>query len=670
MHKIVLTWLKIFLLLILFFLAVPKTIFAAAPNKTIRVGVYENKPKIYTETNGKVSGFFADVLDFIAIQENWKMDYVHGSFAEGLSRLEKGDIDIMVDVAYTEDRAKIYDFTKETVLGSWGVVYVQKATKADTFSDLNGMKIAILKNSVYLEGTQGINAYIKAFGINVTFVEAAEYTDVFQLLQDGKVDAAVVSRIFGLTNAKDYPAIKDTNIYFEPTELRLALHKGNPDNPYLIERLDYWLIKIKEGYRDFFKDSLQKYGLAGMSPQKEVIPQWVMIAGGIILGVLFLSLFIILLLRRAKTIVTRDLQQKELMLGNVVNNTPIFLSSVNNKGIITMFAGKGTGIVEFLPEKVVGKSAAEVFKATPAVAENVKRALGGETVVFRAEIAKRIWKIQVTPLKEDGQVVSLAATAFDISEEDKINKEKTEFIYLASHHLRTPSNEIKWYLQLLWPRINKVVKGQDLDMWTGITKANDHIIDLADTLSVCSWIEMSSFSPSLDKIDLPKLIEEVLLNNKNKIDEKKITVNKNFNGIVELFQDSKKIKTIMGTLLSNAVIYSEERGIIGIEATSKNNKLLLSVSDRGLGIPKNEQSMIFKRLFRGSNAIKQYPSGIGLSLYISKTIIEKLGGKIWFISEENKGSTFYVEIPLQEMTQYDEGSAESLVSSIERPNQI
>ena len=100
--------------------------FAQADNRVVRVGVYENAPKVFTSESGKPSGIFIDIIEHIAKSEGWNLQYVSGTWVEGLDRLAKGEIDLMPDVAYTAEREKIYSFHKVPVLSSWYQVYAPK----------------------------------------------------------------------------------------------------------------------------------------------------------------------------------------------------------------------------------------------------------------------------------------------------------------------------------------------------------------------------------------------------------------------------------------------------------------------------------------------------------------------------------------------------------------
>jgi len=280
-------------------------------NRIFKVGIYDNKPKVYRDKNGSAAGLFPDILDYISKQENWQLKYVFGTWEEGLTRLEKKEINLMVDVAISEERQKRFDFTNETVLSSWGVIIVHKNSVIDSFKDLDGKKIAILKSSIYYGGSEGVNQYIQSFGLKINFINVDEYSKIYDLLDKGKVDAAIVSRVSALINQKNYPDIKETDMFFNPTELRFALTKGDTDNQYLIDKLDYWVKKLKNGHGNVYRQLLERNDLTGIITSKEIIPSWlifIIFLGAIIL--LFLSFFIVRLIRK-RAIYVQKLKESE-----------------------------------------------------------------------------------------------------------------------------------------------------------------------------------------------------------------------------------------------------------------------------------------------------------------------------------------------------------------------
>jgi two-component system sensor histidine kinase VicK len=113
--------------------------------------------------------------------------------------------------------------------------------------------------------------------------------------------------------------------------------------------------------------------------------------------------------------------------------------------------------------------------------------------------------------------------------------------------------------------------------------------------------------------------------------------------------DPKLLRMVMQNILSNAVKYTPEGGKIDFSITFADGKnILVKISDTGYGIPRNQQDKIFTKLFRADNVRDKDTDGTGLGLYIVKSIVDNSGGKIWFTSseEKNKGSTFYVTLPL------------------------
>ena len=115
--------------------------------------------------------------------------------------------------------------------------------------------------------------------------------------------------------------------------------------------------------------------------------------------------------------------------------------------------------------------------------------------------------------------------------------------------------------------------------------------------------------------------------------------------VVRIYKEH--LETILTVLLENAIRYTPSQGEITLIASSpKKNELLFMLKDTGVGFPKKQQDRIFTRFFRADNAVAAHPNGTGLGLFYAKLLVEKQGGKIWFRSEENKGTTFSVSLPV------------------------
>ena len=233
----------------------------------LRVGVYQNHPGVFTDTDGKVKGFYIDILEETAKKENWALKYVPGSWAENMENLESGQIDVLVAIAYTRERDKYFDYTTETVFSNWGQVYV-KDLKYQSVLDLKGMKIAGLKGDIY---TTGLGSLLRRFGLSFQQVDVSEYSAALQRVADGEAEAAIISRSNGLAIEKDYDVFRSPIICC-PMEIRYAVpdHK----NKKIIDALDRHVKRLKMDKRSLYYRSLSQW--FGRGSEKEVIPDWLL----------------------------------------------------------------------------------------------------------------------------------------------------------------------------------------------------------------------------------------------------------------------------------------------------------------------------------------------------------------------------------------------------------
>ena len=126
-----------------------------------------------------------------------------------------------------------------------------------------------------------------------------------------------------------------------------------------------------------------------------------------------------------------------------------------------------------------------------------------------------------------------------------------------------------------------------------------------------------------------------------------IVFNINKKKIPKITGDPEKMKLIVENLLSNAIKYTTKRGKIEVKIVRKDNLLIFSIRDNGVGIPEEQHDQVFEKFFRSDNVVKYQTEGTGLGLYIAKNIIEQSGGRIWFQSIENVGSIFSFSLPIK-----------------------
>lgn len=253
-----------------------------------------------------------------------------------------------------------------------------------------------------------------------------------------------------------------------------------------------------------------------------------------------------------------------------------------------------------------------------------------------------------TPIIENGINNGGVIVMRDVTKARDVDRLKSEFVSLASHQLRTPLTGIKWFVELLLGNKEEPLSSQQSDYLKQLKESNDRLIALVNDLLNVSRIEKGMEKMlKLEKTDLIPLVEEAIKEKKPQATVKMIVMKKVINlPKVMVKVDKIKIKEVLENLLDNAIKYSAKNALVTVTMEGVDHQARIVIKDNGIGIPEREQGQVFQRFFRASNVNNLSESfGTGLGLYLVKKVVEAHGGKIWFVSEENKGSTFYLQIP-------------------------
>lgn len=281
--------------------------------------------------------------------------------------------------------------------------------------------------------------------------------------------------------------------------------------------------------------------------------------------------------------------------------------------------------------------------------------LGGSRITmvsyyFRTDGAEVTDTGNFAPIMLDDRIIGAVVVFRDITKEKEIDKSKTEFVSLASHQLRTPLSAIRWYSEMLDSQKLGPLNASQKDYLDEIYKSNRRMIDLVNALLNVSRIDMGTFAIEPEPTDITEIVESVLKELYVKTQESNLQVTHSYEeNLPKVNVDPKLMRIIIQNLLSNAMKYTPKGGSVSVSLSKDDKNILIKVSDNGVGIPLAVQDKIFTKLFRADNARVVESEGTGLGLYIIKSIVERGGGKTWFVSEENKGTTFFVEIPLSGM---------------------
>ncbi len=260
------------------------------------------------------------------------------------------------------------------------------------------------------------------------------------------------------------------------------------------------------------------------------------------------------------------------------------------------------------------------------------------------------------PVILNNKITGVIAVFRDITREKEIDRAKSEFVSLASHQLRTPLTAIKLFVDmLLTGGLGEVSKTQ-IEALKSIEESNQKMIELVDTLLNVSRIETGKLKVTLENVNLKDFLWRVGDSLYPLAESKKISLKTKLPAGQEhnVITDSNLLRQVVSNLITNAIQYSpyssmHSKRIIPVILTmeKREHEYLVSVKDKGIGIPKEGQAKIFDRFFRAENAIKIKGDGSGLGLYMCKMVMQALGGKIWVDSKMGKGSTFYITIPYE-----------------------
>ncbi|MEM5834266.1 MAG: ATP-binding protein [Candidatus Aenigmatarchaeota archaeon] len=229
----------------------------------------------------------------------------------------------------------------------------------------------------------------------------------------------------------------------------------------------------------------------------------------------------------------------------------------------------------------------------------------------------------------------------------KLDVEKDRFISIAAHELKTPMTAISGFAQLL--KDEEIIKDKEKRLRylkiieDEIKRLSALVTDILDL----SRIDLGTIKVFVEEVNINEILNDVKNEMIELAKEKSLYLNVEVEkGIPNILTDKEKLKRILLNLVSNSIKYTEKGGIT-IKAEKEGDEIKFSVSDTGIGIPKEHFNKIFTRFFQVSSPYTRKAKGSGLGLSICKELVELLGGRIWFDSEVGKGTTFYFTLPLK-----------------------
>ncbi|KAB8136831.1 cell wall metabolism sensor histidine kinase WalK [Gracilibacillus oryzae] len=343
-------------------------------------------------------------------------------------------------------------------------------------------------------------------------------------------------------------------------------------------------------------------------------------------------------------------EEERRKLSSVLSNMSDGVIATDEHGVITLINGPASNLIGRLPEDAKGQKIVEVLQLEDKVID-VKELeeTGSLTIDFSTDDDLFLVKASFSIVQDDEETFTgLITVISDVTEQEKVERERREFVSNVSHELRTPLTTMRSYIEALtegaWE--DKEIAPRFLEVTQNET---ERMIRLVNDLLQLSKMDHKEKQMNKVKTDLVPIVHQILdrfeMNKTELIGiERKIPDEK-----IDVWIDTDKITQVIDNIMSNAIKYSPEGGKITFQLVRERKRIKISIQDQGLGIAREKVDKIFERFYRVDKARSRELGGTGLGLAISKEIVEAHHGHIWANSKEGQGTTIYFTLPLMSL---------------------
>ncbi len=647
----------------------------AQSSRLVRIGVHNNPPLCSINTNNEAEGVFIDIINLVAENNNWVPEYHYYDLADAIEALQYGKIDLLPTVAYSEERALTIRFCTESVFTNWGVIYTTINSSIENIPDLEDKRLGLEKGDIHAKAFKQL---LNDFNVNVNIVWCTSPGDIFEKLQNKEIDAGAVNKVFGFRHNLDHK-LKATSILFNPVNVKIA---GGPLSQKLLDEVDQTLVELKNNDPQRYEAIINQWLIVSVGKQS---PQWVYILIFILLGVSFILVIGLVLLRNSVKIKNKRLHKEKLqrlssektikqlehektLILNSIEEQVVFMDS-SYRIIWANDAFKKAAQIPF--DELVGKKCFELYfnATTPCDHCNYGKCLKTnrtESMVYHNKDSDRYFLVKTHPVFDHDQMpIGFVEILADITEKRNNEKEliaakekaeqsdflKSAFLANMSHEIRTPMNAIIGFSELLE---DEALTHDEKKTYVSIIQSNgQQLLKLISDILDFSQIESGHIQMQFSLLDVTKFLEDIYCQFKSDTKKHKPQLRVVFEVTdvpreVMIDTDPVRLKQIIFNLLTNAIKFTDE-GSVTLGAYIQKDQLIIFVRDTGIGIPKENHQDIFKRFSQVENNKVRKAIGSGLGLTIANDLIKMLGGEIMLKSELNVGSTFYISHPIKKV---------------------
>ncbi|MDD2741326.1 MAG: response regulator [Rhodocyclaceae bacterium] len=655
----------------------------AAPREVL-VGVYSNEPKIFL-AGDQPSGILGDLLKEIAQHEGWTLKAVPCTWQDCLQALQAQKIDLMPDLAYSEERARLFAFHQHPALFSWSGIYRLEGVKINSMLDLKGKRLAILQGSIQ---EPYLKKLLAEFGIASKFMAVDSMANGFAMVADKSADAVVANRFYGDLKAAEYKLLASP-IMFQPAQLFYGTAIGR--NADLLSAIDQRLEAWSEIDDSPYYRTLEKWSAF---PPRTLVPNWARWALGSLAAVLLGALLGNFLLRRKVQEQTAALRKDK----DALHAQALVLDQIQDHVTVTDLNGTITYVNKAERQGLKHPNNEVVGQSHVAAYANSEQSKSQQQEIFQRTLSEGRWHGTVVNSRPDngliyidlrtslirdesGQAIAMVGVGTDVTERiqatqelenykahleqlvsertqelanakeiaEAANHAKSTFLANMSHEIRTPLNAITGMAHLIR---RAGIGPKQADQLSKLESAAEHLLEIINAVLDISKIEAGKFALE----EMPVHIDEIVNTVADMVAER--ARSKNLNLRIELLNlpanllgDRTRIQQALLNYATNAVKFTEE-GSVNLRASVAEERpdsvlLRFDVTDTGVGIAPETRARLFNAFEQADNSTTRKYGGTGLGLAITRRLAELMGGEAGVSSMLGQGSTFWLTVRLR-----------------------
>jgi PAS domain S-box-containing protein len=435
------------------------------------VGFYSYYPLTFINDSAKPDGFFIDLIEYIAVKENWPLEYRFGTVSDVMEWLRTGEIDIAAALGYDDARAMEFVYSSEVTLYSETKLYAGRGLDIRKIEDLDGRTVAVVYDDLYYESFRSLTQHI---GLNCNFIYEKDYESVLSAVNEGGADSGVVCLLYGLSFEKRYRNIHPVNIQTKPVQISFAAAKNSGED--IIEAIDRDFVHMIQDDRPAYEEM---YNLWLKSLVKKHFPpeiKWILVGIGGFLIFLFATLLLLKSQVKRQTLqlvvkneeleqeirerqeVEKAVRESENFNASLLSHAPNPIGIIGPDGKIQYVNNATRDVLGYAPQELIGQSMPYSFwpeDIADAIRENFEKGMksGGRFIFhFKKKTGELFWvDVTISPVFDEGGELKHALTMWlDITERIKIEEDLERRVFERTSQLIAANDELE--------NLNEIVK--------------------------------------------------------------------------------------------------------------------------------------------------------------------------------------------------------------------